>query len=260
MFDSVGKSRKQDPVRAASSMLLSLLMNGGFIGGLWYLGSKVVEEVQKEEAVEVTFFDQAPPPPPPPPPPSSAPKPKNPKPKAPDTEPEPVPLPEEIPEPPPEEPEEEAGGGDPNATGQPCGGPGQPPCGPPCGGPGQPECGPPCGGPGQPECGPPCGLPGLPPCASGPRAVHWSEVKAKTRVSPPFPEAARQLGLTEERCQLDLYIDEKGKVYDVKPKNCPKVFEEEALKAAWQWKFYPYKVDGRAEKATFTLTFKFVLN
>ena len=103
MFDSVGKSRKQDPVRRVTSLLLSLLLNGGFVGALWYIGSKVVDQIKDEVPVEVTFFDQAPPPPPPPPPAAAAPKPKIDRPKPPDAEPDPVPLPDEIPEPPPED-------------------------------------------------------------------------------------------------------------------------------------------------------------
>jgi hypothetical protein len=70
MFDTVGKSRKQDRSRQLSSVFLSLLVNASFLGGLVYLGGQIVEEVTDEEPVEVTFFDEAPPPPPPPPPPA----------------------------------------------------------------------------------------------------------------------------------------------------------------------------------------------
>ena len=42
------------------------------------------------------------------------------------------------------------------------------------------------------------------------RAVHWSEVKPKKRVTPKFPKSASQLGL-EASCQIVFFIDEKGK-------------------------------------------------
>ena len=54
-------------------------------------------------------------------------------------------------------------------------------------------------------------------------------------------------------------IDEKGKPEDVKIVNCPKVFEEAVLEAAWKWTFYPSKVDGKAVKAGFNLKVTFRL-
>ncbi len=93
----------------------------------------------------------------------------------------------------------------------------------------------------------------------GVRAVHWSEVRPKKKVEPKTPRAATELGLTDERCNLRLFIDEKGSVYDVKTEACPAIYKDNAVAAAWKWKFYPYKIEGRAQKAQFVLTFRFVL-
>ncbi len=85
------------------------------------------------------------------------------------------------------------------------------------------------------------------------RAVHWSEVKVKKRVKPKMPDAARELNIAEERCQVRFFIDEKGVPYDVKLERCPAIFHESALESAWKWRFWPMKVDGNAEKAQFVL-------
>ena len=94
---------------------------------------------------------------------------------------------------------------------------------------------------------------------TGVRAVHWTEVRPKKRVDPKTPRAAVELGLTDERCNVRLFIDEKGSVYDVKTEACPTIYKDSAVSAAWKWKFYPYKIEGKAQKAQFVLTFRFVL-
>jgi hypothetical protein len=77
MFDTIGKDRHHESVqRRAGSLVLSLLVNGGFIGALIIAGRQVVQEVAEELPAEVTFFDAAPPPPPPPPPAGGGEKPK----------------------------------------------------------------------------------------------------------------------------------------------------------------------------------------
>ena len=85
------------------------------------------------------------------------------------------------------------------------------------------------------------------------RAVHWSEVTVKKRVAPKMPDAAKQLNMAEERCQVRFFINEKGVPYDVKLESCPAIYHESALEAAWKWRFYPMKVDGAAIKAQFVL-------
>ena len=56
MFEGVGENRSQGRGRQAGAMLASVLLNGGVIGLLIYFGNQVVEEVQNEIPVEVTFF------------------------------------------------------------------------------------------------------------------------------------------------------------------------------------------------------------
>ena len=45
MFESVGRTKKQDRRQQFGSLLLSLAVNGGFIGGLIWAGATVAEEV-----------------------------------------------------------------------------------------------------------------------------------------------------------------------------------------------------------------------
>jgi protein TonB len=84
-------------------------------------------------------------------------------------------------------------------------------------------------------------------------------MKAKRRVKPKYPASAKQLNL-EGSCQIRFYIDEKGKPYEIKIEKCPKVFHDAAKQAAWGWRFYPMRVEGKAVKAEFVLALKFKLN
>ena len=66
MFDAVGRRRKIRKQREAGSILVSLLVNGGILGAIFYTGMNVAQDViDDDEPIEVTFFDAAPPPPPP---------------------------------------------------------------------------------------------------------------------------------------------------------------------------------------------------
>src|SRR4029078_13733682 len=82
----------------------------------------------------------------------------------------------------------------------------------------------------------------------GPRSVHWTDVAVKYRARPKMPEAARVLSFTEESCNVRFFIDEKGKPYDIQLEECPAIFHDSALEAAWQWRFHPYK-DNRVPTA-----------
>ena len=88
----------------------------------------------------------------------------------------------------------------------------------------------------------------------GPRSVHWTDVAVKYRARPKMPEAARVLSFTEESCNVRFFIDEKGKPYDIQLEECPAIFRDSALEAAWQWRFYPYKDNGVPTKAQFVLS------
>ena len=48
MFESVGRTKKQDRRQQAGSLLLSLAVNGSFIGGLIWAGATVAEEVVED--------------------------------------------------------------------------------------------------------------------------------------------------------------------------------------------------------------------
>jgi protein TonB len=250
MFDDVGRGRRVRAQREFSAVLLSFLVNGSLVAAVAWGGSQVAEEVLDEAPVEVSFFEEAPPeepevappapPPPPPPPPAAKPEPEEEEDDAEEVEPDPQQA---------EEQEKEdadlrqdlddatkykhqdagvEGGVEGGVAGGVLGGK----LGVPGG-----ELG------GQNEV----------------RAVHWSEVQAKKRVSPVFPDAAKQLDIMEQRCQVRFFIDEKGVPYDVKLENCPAVFHDSALEAAWKWRFYPMKVDGQAVKAQFVLSIVYKL-
>jgi hypothetical protein len=88
----------------------------------------------------------------------------------------------------------------------------------------------------------------------GPLSVHWSQVGVKVRATPKMPEAARVLSFSEESCNVRFFIDEKGKPYDVRLEECPTIFHDSALEAAWQWRFYPYRDNGVPTKAQFVLS------
>jgi protein TonB len=95
---------------------------------------------------------------------------------------------------------------------------------------------------------------------TGIASVYWADVKAKRRVEPRFPEAAKQLNITEETCQVRFFIDERGKPYDIQVEKCSNIFHENVLEAAWKWRFYPYKSEnGDAVKSTFVLKLTFKL-
>ncbi len=247
MFDDVGRGRRVRTQREAGSVLLSLAINGTFVGALAFASFEVAEEVLEDDGpVEVSFFEEAPPeepeeevappPPPPPPPPPSTPEPEE------EEE-------EDAEEVDVEEVEEEVeledvkdlrqdlddatkykhedagieGGVEGGVAGGVLGG----------------------------------SLGGVPGGELGGhsevRAVHWSEVKPKRRIAPKMPDAAKQLNMSEERCNVRFFINEKGVPYDVRLETCPAVFHESALEAAWKWRFYPMKVEGKAVKTQFTL-------
>jgi len=242
MFDTIGRTRKANRQRQAGSMLISVSLFTTALGALMLTGGQRVEEVQVDEVpVEVTFVDVAAPPPPPPPPPPPAASSTPEETKVEEDKPEEIQEPDEIQELPDKLPDPVAdagtvGGVEGGVEGGVVGGTVGGVIGGVIGG----ELGGQLGG-------------------DGVRAVHWSQVKAKRRVEPRFPEAAKALGLKEERCNVRLYIDEEGVPYDINLDACPKVFQDEAKGAALKWRFYPYKDEGIARKTTFMLSFKFVL-
>jgi outer membrane biosynthesis protein TonB len=94
-------------------------------------------------------------------------------------------------------------------------------------------------------------------------AVHSSKVKPKRRVQPRFPEAALAMGKKGDvQCTVHFYVDQKGVPTAVKIQDgCPTVYHESIKKAAWEWRFYPYKNEsGNKVEVQFMLKLTFRLN
>ena len=93
---------------------------------------------------------------------------------------------------------------------------------------------------------------------TGPRPVHWTEIKIKNHVVPKYPRKARNQDL-EGDCKVRLIIDERGKTTSVEIITCPPEFAEVSTQAAMDTDFFPMKVEGVPVKATFVFTYKFRL-
>ena len=94
---------------------------------------------------------------------------------------------------------------------------------------------------------------------TGTKSIHWSQITAKRKVEPSYPKAARELGI-EGDCNVRMFVDERGKVVDVKIETCPTPFHDAATEAAYKWSFYPMKVEGQKVSATFVLKLQFQLS
>ena len=91
------------------------------------------------------------------------------------------------------------------------------------------------------------------------RQVQLSEVMVKRKVIPKYPTAAKGGGL-EGSCTVRVFIDEKGKPYDVKVETCDESVQTVSLAAARDWRFYPYMPDGKTPTPVqFVLAFNFKL-
>lgn len=88
---------------------------------------------------------------------------------------------------------------------------------------------------------------------SGPVEVSASAIKVKRRVDPVFPETARQLGISDAHCRVRLTVNARGEPTAVDIVSCASAFQPSALDAAWKWRFYPLRVAGVAQPATFVL-------
>lgn len=245
MFDSIGRTRRTNRQRQTGSMLISVSLFSTAVGAMMLVGGQRVDEVlEDEEPVEVfvEVADAAPPPPPPPPPPAAS--------STPEEKVEEEQKPEEIQEPDEikqldekiPEPVVDAGvqgGVEGGVEGGVVGGVVGGVIGGELGG----VLGGQLGGTGD-----------------NVKAVHWSQVKPKKRVTPVFPEAAKALGLKEESCPVKLKIDEKGVPYELDLDKCPKLFHEAVTDALMKWRFYPHEEGGRPMAASFTLNIKFQLN
>jgi protein TonB len=80
--------------------------------------------------------------------------------------------------------------------------------------------------------------------------------KAVTRVSPIYPPIARQMKASGE-VQVEITIDENGRVIEAKAISGPSVLRAAAEEAARKWVFRPMRIDGRSMKQRDVLTFNF---
>lgn len=238
MFDNVGRNRQEGAGRSIGSLALTLLFNGSLFSLVVWLGAQAVEKAEEVQEKLVAVSMEAPPPPPPPPPAGGGKKKTE---KKVETEVvkeevpvEPVILEEEE-EKPVEDPGEEEG---------------------PEGVEGGEKDGVVDGVVGGVKDGVLGGQLG----GTGIRTVHWSELQVKTRVKPRFPEAAKQLGMKEEKCIVHIIVSEQGTASDVSFKACPELFKAAARDAVMQYQWYPLMDGGTPIKAQFDINFVFKLN
>ena len=251
MFEGVGKNRDEEALKRsaqsviAAAVLTAVTAAAAFAWVTYQAARYVVEEVLEvdDEMVEVVMEDvdlgEAPPPPPPPPPPPAA---SEPEPEEEEIEEETEPTPDEMVEE-VEELEEEVeeevkkevvkgveggveGGEEGGVVGGVIGGV---------------------------EGGVIGGQLG------GARTFHHSEVQVKRRVSPHYPDSAKDLNLGDVSCKVRIFIDDKGVPYDIAFEACPKVFHASAEDALMKWRWYPAKFEGNKVKAQFLLNIKYKL-
>ena len=76
------------------------------------------------------------------------------------------------------------------------------------------------------------------------------------KIAPAYPPVARQLRLAGD-VEVDITIDEEGKVEDARVVKGNAVFSSAAVDAVKKWAFRPIHVQGKASKVLTTLTFSF---
>jgi protein TonB len=87
----------------------------------------------------------------------------------------------------------------------------------------------------------------------GPKVFHHSELEAKKKVQPEYPEAALSLNLGDQRCMARVFIDEEGVPYDVIVEKCPNVFHPVTKETILKWRWYPPKDGKNKVKAQTTI-------
>jgi len=80
----------------------------------------------------------------------------------------------------------------------------------------------------------------------GVKVFHHRDLEAKKRVQPRYPDAASEMNLGDQKCLARVFIDEKGKPYEVVVERCPKVFHAATKEAILKWRWYPPK-DGKTK-------------
>lgn len=95
---------------------------------------------------------------------------------------------------------------------------------------------------------------------SGPMHVHHTQVKVLRKAEPRMPNAARGLP-GDHACTIRFFLAETGDVTDIQVIDCPEVFVDNTLRAAWKWRFAPVTdTSGTPRSATFTLAVTYRVN
>jgi protein TonB len=90
--------------------------------------------------------------------------------------------------------------------------------------------------------------------------VKMDDVVWTYQPTPPYPEAARGLGLSDPNCSVKISLNDKGLVDDVKiveAASCPKVFHLSLRETLASWKAKPMKVGGVAAAFQTKFLFKY---
>lgn len=74
--------------------------------------------------------------------------------------------------------------------------------------------------------------------------LHVSELEARRKALPRYPEAAMGLDLGEQACFVKLRVDEKGFTQVLGVEGCDPVFHATAREALERWRWYPKRVNG----------------
>jgi protein TonB len=93
----------------------------------------------------------------------------------------------------------------------------------------------------------------------GQMRIEESEAKKNiiTKVEPEFPAIAKQMNLSG-RVEVDLHVDETGKVEKVDAVSGNPILAGAATSAAKRWKFQPFEADGKPTKVVVRVAFSFV--
>jgi len=105
----------------------------------------------------------------------------------------------------------------------------------------------------------PSGADGLEKKDGGPPVAVGSLIaRAKSRVSPSYPQIARNARVTGV-VTVFLVVNEKGEVESVERAEGPTQLQQAATDAARRWKFTPTVIDGQPVRVTGYLSFNFSL-
>ena len=91
------------------------------------------------------------------------------------------------------------------------------------------------------------------------RPIQTQQARITRSVAPRVPEAFHQLDLAEARCTVRLFLDERGRVVEARPEDCPSLLRASALTAAYATRFAPLRDEnGTAYRAQFVIHYRFV--